>query len=233
MADSSPLPINIRLLIIGDSHCREMGGYIANINNGIKMLTVCKGRQSDEIRELYRARIPNIISFDPQVIILHYGHNDLSYHVRHNQQPSLSRDLASETATFAGVVQRLCPKATIHLSAVFPRTFKRKSSLSQSQVVSYNRTAKRHGHRIREVAERDGFQHIYNIPLWSKISKYEEKPNLYLIDGLHLNVAGSEAIANCWVEHIVPTKKSHASKVGVGDRETEALGREPRGAEKQ
>ena len=83
------------------------------------------------------------------------------------------------------------------------------------------------------MAERDGFQHIYNMPLWGKISKYEEKPNMYLIDGLHLNVAGFEAIANCWVEHIAPVKKLNASKVGVGDRVTEALGREPRGAEKE
>jgi hypothetical protein len=198
---------NIRLLLIGDSHCREMGGFISSFNKRFEVMTISKGRQHDEIIYLFRSRTFAATRFNPHAIVIHFGHNDLSFHAKHNAHRALSRDMASVTGDFAQEVQSFCPGATIHLSAVFTRTQATKSTLSPIEVVAYNRTAKRHGQRIREVADELGYQYIYNMPLWHKISKYEETKNMHNKDGLNLNETGSKAIAKCWVEHILGEMK--------------------------
>ena len=70
------------------------------------------------------------------------------------------------------------------------------------QVTAYNRTAKRHGQRIKEAAVNAGVPYTFNMPMWYRISKHEENYKMFRLDGLHLSNAGSVAIAKCWIKQI-------------------------------
>ena len=65
--------------------------------------------------------------------------------------------------------------------------------------VMYNKVAKRHGLRIRTVADRNGYRHFLNQCMWSVVTSAQEQEAFYLIDGLHLNDSGKIAVVDEWI----------------------------------
>jgi hypothetical protein len=88
---------------------------------------------------------------------------------------------------------------------MFPRSYKRNSTLLQEEVAAFNRLAKRHGQRLRAEASRlpIPIKVSLNMPIWNRISKAEEKADLFLPDGLHLSDVGKLAIATAWLRDIL------------------------------
>jgi lysophospholipase L1-like esterase len=173
-----------------------MAEYIHQKKSSVTVFTVFYGRQIPETTVKYRAQIPAINIFDPDYTIIHMGHNDLAKHPYYNPRPLVSRDVSRMTINFA--------RTEIFLSSVFPRTFTETSNLSETQVVKYNQTAKRHGQRLRTRATEVGYNCILTSILWQSISSATADPDHYLPDGLHLSVDGSKHIATEW---LVATKQ--------------------------
>jgi hypothetical protein len=87
----------MRLLVIGDSHCRDMTPALQFLAPLDQYYTITKGDQTDEIICLYRKQIPAIWNFNPTKILLHAGHNDVAWHRTRNPLPIVSRDAARIT----------------------------------------------------------------------------------------------------------------------------------------
>ena len=137
----------MKLLLLGDSHCRELADIFAELTSSITVYTVFVPLDITSITLQYRSKINIINAYSPDVILIHLGHNDLVYHPVHNISPSNSSTVASSTIALANEVHQNHPYPTIYVSAILPRTFTHKSRLTKAQVSSYNKMAKRHGQR--------------------------------------------------------------------------------------
>ena len=192
----------MKLLLLGDSHCRELTDIFAELTSTITVYTVFVPLDITSITLQYRSKINTINAYRPDVILIHLGHNDLVYHPVHNLSPSNSSTVASSTIALANELHQNHPYATIYVSAIIPRTFTHKSRLTKAQVTSYNKMAKRHGQRIRTYSETAGFESLSNNSMWSKISASIKHSTYYLKDGLHLNHAGQIALVGEWIKVI-------------------------------
>jgi hypothetical protein len=178
----------MRLLIVGDSHCRDMGTLAVDImDNYAQVYSVIVGGQTLPIILKYRDSLQKIIDFDPTYILLHLGHNELARHPTKNTVPSISRDIATQTLSFAREISTNFPNATLCISAIFPLTYTRRSYLSNPEVSKFNKDVDRHALRIRKQATEAGFRCAMNNPIWRRISKSEEDPNFFMPDGFHLD----------------------------------------------
>jgi lysophospholipase L1-like esterase len=194
----------MKLVLLGDSHCRELANVFAELTSSITVYTVFVPLDITTITLHYRSKINIINAYNPDVILIHLGHNDLVYHPIHNVSPSNSSTVASNTITLANEVHQNHPNSTIYISAILPRTFTHKSRLTKPQVSSYNKMAKRHGQRIRTYSEIAGFYSFINKPMWSKISAAIEFSTYYHKDGLHLNHDGQTALVGEWIKILLP-----------------------------
>ena len=156
----------------------------------------------DEIIRQYRRQLRAITRFRPDIIVVHMGHNDMVRHHRKNPTPSLSTTVAQRTIAFCTQVQANHPHSQIYISATFPRTYTRRSSLTCPEVNSYNKKMKRQGQRLITLASLSNFNCLINNTMWKKISASIENDALYLPDGLHLNSEGQTAIIKEWLADI-------------------------------
>jgi hypothetical protein len=60
-----------RLLLIGDSHIKEMHLAIKKLSPDTRTYSLILGRGVNEIAVKYRAKLPEILQFDPTIFILH------------------------------------------------------------------------------------------------------------------------------------------------------------------
>ena len=181
---------------------RGLGQVLNNLSSSISTLTVLVPRNISLITLEYRSKLQDIFYFQPDVIIIHLGHNDLVRHPVHNLHPSVSTAVASSTITFADEIHQNFPNASIFISAIFPRIFTDSSLLSSPEIISYNKMAKRHGQRIRTFAKIAGYHHLINNDMWRKISNSIEEYSFFLPDGLHLNPTGQLSVLLEWLEAI-------------------------------
>jgi lysophospholipase L1-like esterase len=206
LINSSLLTIHLiimNVLLVGDSHMgRGLDEVLSNLSSSISTFTVLLPRNIGLITLEYRSKLQDIYYFDPDVIIVHLGHNDLVRHPVHNLHPSVSTAVASSTITFADEIHHNFPNASIFISAILPRTYTDSSLLSGPEIVSYNKMAKRHGQRIRTFAKIAGYNYLINKSMWHKISNSIEDHTLFLPDGLHLNPSGQLTILFEWLETI-------------------------------
>ena len=189
----------MRLLVVGDSHCRDMTIALKILAPLDDYYTITKGRQTDEIIPLYRAQMPNVTKFAPTVIVLHVGHNDVAWHPVHNTLPLVSRDVARITLAFADEISTNHPSTQLYISNIFPRTYTPRSSLSLEAVLKHNQMAKRHFNQLRKLAEARGYIIPPNMALWTSISSVQENPICFRADGLHLSSEGMKLVAIDWL----------------------------------
>ena len=192
----------MRVIIIGDSHTRVMASYIERISNQCQFYTVSVSSDTPSIIAAYHANLPAIVTFQPEICILHTGHNQISFHKFRNPKPIVSSTVAADTIAFANTIRQNHPNIRIILSSVFPRTYTEQSNLNKTSVLAYNKVAKRHGQRIATLAGRNHYEFTHNMPMWKKICIQLEDSSLFLRDGLHLNPAGNRAIAINWLTAI-------------------------------
>ena len=113
----------MRILVLGDSHCRDMDGVFKELNSGTIVKTVFVSRQTSLVRLGYLRRIEELKSFSPERILIHVGHNDLNYHWRYNTDPSRLEDYFPQFVSFVELVKSSHPGSIIYLSNIFPRPF--------------------------------------------------------------------------------------------------------------
>jgi hypothetical protein len=166
-------------------------------------IAISRGRTIPSIISVFERDLSSSISFDPDVTIVHCGHNDLTYHPFLNKHPKLSKPTGVETIAFANRIQYALPYTKVFLSAVFPRTPASESNLNEVDTLKYNKVAKRHGLRIRTMANHHGFYSMLNNCMWRVVSNAQEEESLFLIDSLHLNDDGKKAVVDGWVIDIL------------------------------
>jgi lysophospholipase L1-like esterase len=193
----------MRLLIVGDSHCRDISPALKALNTDNLIFTISVGSHIPSITLNYRSKLQAVTNFRPDLVVIHLGHNDISWHATKNPRPIVSRDASALTIGLANEIKANHPNVNVIISSVFPRTFAAKSLLSKAAVHKYNETAKRHGQRLHTRASEAGHVCLYTKALWSKISAAIENPSYYLLDGLHLNPSGNIAIAKEWLNEIL------------------------------
>ena len=78
----------MRILIIGDSHGLGMQSELYNLDQEhlIYNLSLSGGRAST-LRVRAAREMPQIRRFDPQVALVHLGHNSVAYHSDKNPHP--------------------------------------------------------------------------------------------------------------------------------------------------
>jgi hypothetical protein len=192
----------LTMLILGDSHCWDMGTIITDRHENIQALAISKGTKIHPILLELQQQLNTVQLFDPRITVIHVGHNELAYHHHLNPHPILSQATAAATRGLANMIQWLLPNTLIFLSAVFPRTPTAASSMSTQDTIRYNKVAKRHGLRIRTVANRNGYQSLLNNCMWRIVSRAQEEESHFIYDGLHLTEAGKVAVTNGWITDI-------------------------------
>ena len=207
MAESN-VPL-IKVVIVGDSHCRGMDAALKASHPGIHTLSVIQPRGTLAIRESYRLAASSVTFFDPNFIFIHCGHNDLVFHPQHNLHPINSEETRARTLDLAEFIQSNHPNSKTIISALFPRTFTHRSPLPQEEVAAFNRLAKRHGQRLRAQASLlpRPITVSLNMPIWNRISKAEEVHDMFLKDGLHLTDTAKISIAGAWIKIISPNSE--------------------------
>jgi lysophospholipase L1-like esterase len=195
--------LKLKILVVGDSHCWDLGYKInERFGNEFTAIALSRGRSISLISEVFIRDLPSTLEFEPDITILHAGHNDLTYHHYLNKYPKLSKPTAVETIELANLIQSYLPKTLIFLSAVFPRTPAYDSTLSEENTIKYNKVAKRHGLRIRTMANFNGYYSFLNNCMWRVVSNAQEEESLFFEDGLHLTDAGKSTVIDGWIKDI-------------------------------
>ena len=193
----------MNLLIVGDSHCRDMDTDIHNYHPNMNIMIVTKSRGIPAITRRYNASIRDITNFMPNIVVIHCGHNDIMRHPKHNRHPIFITAAIRLQVQLATTIRTDFPNATILCSAVFPRTWKQAGRLTKEETTSYNWMAKRYGQRLRSECLANNLLFTFNMIMWAKISKAVEVPKYYLSDGLHLDTNGRIIIGQCWIDEII------------------------------
>jgi lysophospholipase L1-like esterase len=191
-----------RILIVGDSHCKELDLMITAKYPNIQSLALVRGGNIQAVLRHFIHNAQIALAFDPTTTIIHVGHNNLAYHPTKNPHPFLSRRTATDTINLATQIQNFLPHSVITLSAVLPRSPKERSSMNETATKQYNKVAKKHGQRIRTEARRAGYHHLINSCMWRCISQAIEEESLYRSDGLHLNTTGKSILTQSWINNI-------------------------------
>jgi lysophospholipase L1-like esterase len=163
----------------------------------IYLITVPSGL--DSIVHSYRYNLHSIINFDPTLIIIHAGHNDIVYHHYHNTQPTHPRLATQNILQFTHELTMNHPNARLAISSIYPRTYTSGSYLSNKQVLSYNQKAKRYGSNLKTITSTSPITCLLNNCLWLRISKSQEQSTCFDLDGLHLTSDAKHQIATEWL----------------------------------
>jgi lysophospholipase L1-like esterase len=161
------------------------------------LITVPSGL--DSIIQSYRYNLHSIINFDPTLIIIHAGHNDIVYHHYHNTQPTYPRLATQNILQFTQELTTNHPNARLAISSIYPRTYTSRSYLSNKQVSSDNQKAKRYGSNLKTITSTSPITCLLNNCLWLRISKSEEQSTCFDLDGLHLTNDAKDLVAIEWL----------------------------------
>jgi lysophospholipase L1-like esterase len=190
------------ILIIGDSHCQTLHETFKQVSPDDRVITVSVGSNIAAIISHYNERLATIRHLRPDCVVLHVGHNDMSFHPLKNTLPRISRDVTRDILAFASSVRSDIPNARILLSSILPRKPSHINQMSAEKTDKYNKLAVRHGLRLRKLGSQVGFEVLMNTVMWKRVYKYEPKNELLLVDGLHLTDEGMKTLVQDWINFI-------------------------------
>jgi lysophospholipase L1-like esterase len=196
----------MNILLVGDSHCFDLHKSFKKLSSSDKVMTISVGGKIATTIMQYDSQMTSIRLFNPIIIILHLGHNDMAFHPSKNIRPRISREVTKDILAFATKMKSDIPTARIFISSILPRKSTRYSHLSSDQTTRYNKLAVRHGLRLRKLATAIGLEVLLNTIMWKRIYKEEPKVELIDEDGLHLNEDGQKVLVGDWLSTIkIPT----------------------------
>jgi lysophospholipase L1-like esterase len=197
----------MRLLLVADSHGRGMGSVIHRLNTDWTVMTVRVSSQTSAVRERYVQRLAEIRQYEPEAIILHVGHNDLSHHEYYNPTPKHVKDFFPSVLEFVRLLQGNHPSARVFYSSVFPRSTG--PTMSDKERRSYNKLASRFGALTQSTCTKEEIRFMLNGVLWISVRQAKENPDFFLDDGLHLCKGGQEIVAREWISTVANTAVRH------------------------
>jgi hypothetical protein len=194
----------MRVLLLGDSHCREMD-ILLPVNastNTVKLYVISVGGTTAAIMTKYHSSLPEVNNFGPDSIILHSGNNELGYHPTKNLNPRDSTQTTAILLAAAHVLKLNHPQAIIVLSAAFPRLLSRSSHFTFEDLTHYNDTARRHSNRLRSEAKKVHFHTLLNNIMWKNKDSLLVKTHFFLEDGLHLTNDAKKLVIADWIRRL-------------------------------
>jgi lysophospholipase L1-like esterase len=194
-----------RILILGDSHTREMNIAFKKFLPSCLTFIITVPSGLNAIISKYRSILHHVTIFNPSVVIIHAGHNDIVFHHHHNPHPRNPRTVTDEILQ---LVDELCsnhPAIRPFISSIFPRTYTARSYLPEQEITPYNKKIKRHGQHLLSITEDTITTTLLNMCLWHRISSACEDPEPFDEDGLHLTKKGKLTVVHEWLSTIYPT----------------------------
>ena len=188
----------MRLLLVADSHGHGMASVIHRLDSAWMVMTVRVSGQTQEVRDRYIERLPEVRQFNPEAVILHVGHNNLSYHSYYNPDPDHVKEFFPSILEFVALLQGNHPSAIVIYSSVFPRSTGPR--LTDGERHSYNKVASRYGCLTQSTCRQNGINFVLNGALWRSVRQAKENPTYFLEDGLHLRNSGQEIVARDWMQ---------------------------------
>ena len=184
------------MLVIGDSNCRGLSSDFLIIVPDAKVRIVSVGRNTSLVREEYERQLADLLIFMPEYVVIHSGHNDVSYHWRYNISPTRLEDFYPSLENFICLVKKNHPAAQVYVSSLFPRSIG--PGFNEEARLIYNRLCVRCGELTHSSGKKHGYIALLNNPLWVSVRKRSEHSVMFLPDGLHLSDTGSKAVVRHW-----------------------------------
>jgi hypothetical protein len=186
----------MRVLVMGDSNCRGLGSDFRSLVPDITVKIVSVSRETSLVRAEYERQLVDLKLFMPEYIVIHSGHNDMSYHWRYNTSPTRLEDFYPSLEEFVFRVKEDHPAAQVFVSSLFPRSTG--PGFPEESRLIYNRLSVRCGELTRSSGKKHRYSALLNNPLWISVRKRTEKTAMFLPDGLHLSGIGSRAVVHHW-----------------------------------
>ena len=119
----------------------------------------------------------------PEGIFMHFGHNDLMWHHRHNQAPKHPMEVLSLVMGYVKQIEEDFPSSSVYVSNLFPRTVG--PNLTSEMRSEYYQMVYQYGRMIRDVFPTKGIRFTMISCLWYAPSQGREHPVFFRKDGLH------------------------------------------------
>ena len=74
---------------------------LEELDGDLNVRTIRVGQKLPSIRGLFRRKLAAVIDYNPAVVFMHLGHNDLVQHAFHNKQPLFSTAVLHQIKEFA------------------------------------------------------------------------------------------------------------------------------------
>jgi lysophospholipase L1-like esterase len=194
----------MHLLIVSDSHGRELKEVFDKEYPRWVVKIIVVGAGTDQVRETYMRRQQDAISFRPDNIILHVGHNDVVYHSYHNRSPRHIKEFFLDVLSFLGLLQEAHPELKLFYSTMLPRASSR--VMSEEKKSQYNSLSARFGVRAQSSCRREGYGFLLNACLWQSLRQKIENPDFFDAGGLHLNKTGKRVMVEGWMKTMFPVE---------------------------
>jgi hypothetical protein len=191
----------MKLLLVTDSHGKKMETELVRMRSSLEVYSVIVARRTSTIRGQYREELQHIIHFNPDLILMHMGHNDVVYHSEHNTSPLFITAAFHQQMELAYEITMNFPEAKLVISSMLPKTAG--SGVTEKEARPYNRIAKRFGQMLVKESysgEPPYFSTSMNKTIWASISQAVANTSLFDLGGLHLNQTGKRILAQGWLE---------------------------------
>ena len=192
----------MRLLIVSDSHGRELIKAFATDYPTCTVRIMLVGSTTDVVRENYARRQQEAISFMPDNIILHVGHNDVVYHPFHNTSPRHIKEFFPDVVSFLRLLRERHAESKIFYSTMLPRGVGR--MFSETKRIQYNTLAARFGVLAQSTCRREGFGFLLNSCMWQSVRQKIGKTDIFEVGGLHLHEGGKKMLVKGWMDTMFP-----------------------------
>jgi hypothetical protein len=191
----------MRVLVLSDSHGKDMMWSFDHYVPEWEVVELCVGRATGEVRSSYVDNIVDIFEYAPDIIYLHLGHNDVSFHPVHNLSPQQPLDCFKLCLEFLDLLKEKHPYSLLFYSSIFPRACG--PSFDNTRKSAYNRMAADFQSLVSEVCEIEGRRSCLNTCLWENMDTGAEKTEFFTSGGLHLNSQGKRAVVRDWIRAAV------------------------------
>jgi hypothetical protein len=163
-SDYNSYRIAMKILVIADSHGYGLAEALVRIGDDIEVKTVSVGSTMVNVWEQYKEELYDLQSYRPDHVCVHFGHNDIVWHARHNVSPKEPELVMSLVMGYRLMIQEDFPVSTIWISCLFPRTVGPR--MDHRRVSAYNRIVYDFGCAMREVFPPPGNQvHAQLVPV--------------------------------------------------------------------
>jgi hypothetical protein len=191
----------MKLLLVADLHGKNMQWELVGLKESLDVYPVVVARRTSTICGQYREELQDIVHYNPDMILMHMGHNDVVYHPEHNTSLLFITAAFHQQMELAYEISMNFPEAKLVISSMLPRGAG--NGVTEEEARRYNRIAKRFGQMLVKESysgEPPYFVTSLNRNIWESLSQAEANRSLFDFGRSHLTQAGKGVLARGWLE---------------------------------